>query len=822
MRINLTGAAARELQARGWRQRFDAEQVVSAASAGAECVILADIDGDGDLDMVVAAAGDNTVAWFANTDGGGTYGPAQIVTTTASGVQMVVAEDIDGDGDLDLAVASNGDHTLAWFANTNGSGDFGPAQIVTSTASGASVVAAADMDGDGDVDLIVGALDEGAASWFPNTDGAGTFGLGNVIATSVNLPRTVTPVDIDDDGDIDIVIGSGSTFSAKALSWYSNDGTGSFSSARTVRSVSATPTAVTAADIDGDGDWDLAVGLVETGETVWYRNLDGAGAFAAARTISTTANYVTDIVAVDMDGDGDLDIATASKNDNTVAWRENTDGFGSFGPEILVTASASGAASVAAGDIDGNGAIDFAVASATANTVGWFRNAMYWHMYARTPVVVTSAAPGAASVAAGDFNGDGAVDLASISSNDRKVAWYAGDGSGSFGAQTVIDTNGGGAEQVIAVDVDGDGDSDVVAISTGGGYARWYANTDSAGTFGPALDIATTDVPYGAAVADLDGDADVDLAIVFRGHLAWLANTDGAGNFGTAVTISTFLLSGSAVIAADIDGDGDSDLVTTSQLDRKVAWYENTNGAGAFGVQNVITSSAYGACSVVAADIDGDGDLDLASTSQFDDKVAWYDNTDGAGAFGPLTLISSLASAPVAVVALDADSDGDVDLAVVSAIDNYVRLFQNNGDGSSFAIVPITSAASEPEGLAAVDIDADGDSDLVVANSGATTVTYFANIGPAPPPSPPSPPAGPGGNATASAAGTVRGSSSASDDDTMLIIGASAGAAVVACCLAAVVAVVVVRRRRGGQKADGGEVGSELGRGGSEVALSQI
>jgi Na+/citrate or Na+/malate symporter len=80
-----------------------------------------------------------------------------------------------------------------------------------------------------------------------------------------------------------------------------------------------------------------------------------------------------------------------------------------------------------------------------------------------------------------------------------------------------------------------------------------------------------------------------------------------------------------SVYAADLDGDGDLDVLSASNYDDKIAWYAN-DGMGHFGPQQVITTAAAGARSVYAADLDGDGDLDVLSASSDDDKIAWYEN----------------------------------------------------------------------------------------------------------------------------------------------------------------------------------------------------
>ena len=109
------------------------------------------------------------------------------------------------------------------------------------------------------------------------------------------------------------------------------------------------------------------------------------------------------------------------------------------------------------------------------------------------------------------------------------------------------------------------------------------------------------------------------------------------GLFGAQQVISTDADSARSVHAADVDGDGDIDILSASFVDDKIAWYENTDGQGTFGAQQVISTNANGALSVYAADVDGDGDIDVLSASANDDKIAWYKN-DSAG---PLTLSSN-------------------------------------------------------------------------------------------------------------------------------------------------------------------------------------
>ncbi len=91
-----------------------------------------------------------------------------------------------------------------------------------------------------------------------------------------------------------------------------------------------------------------------------------------------------------------------------------------------------------------------------------------------------------------------------------------------------------------------------------------------------------------------------------------------------------------SVYTADLDGDGDMDVLSASSDDDKIAWYENMDGKGTFGPQQVITQSAVSPRSVYAADLDGDGDMDVLSASM-DDKIAWYENDRRRGRIWPAT-----------------------------------------------------------------------------------------------------------------------------------------------------------------------------------------
>jgi len=202
--------------------------------------------------------------------------------------------------------------------------------------------------------------------------------------------------------------------------------------------------------------------------------------------------------------------------------------------------------------------------------------------------VITTEADYAQSVYAADLDGDGDLDV--LSAGADEIAWYANDGTGGFGAQQVISTEADYAQSVYAADLDADGDLDVLSASRFGPNIAWYAN-DGRGQFGPQQVISTAAYYEANCVyaADLDSDGDLDVLSASNGHPK-----------------------------ADC---GSNDFVTCSEI----AWYAN-DGTGQFGPQQVISTAADYPRSVYAADLDGDGDLDVLSASSEDDKIAWYEN----------------------------------------------------------------------------------------------------------------------------------------------------------------------------------------------------
>jgi len=295
------------------------------------------------------------------------FGPQQVITTAADGAGSVFAADLDRDGDPDVLSASNDDDTIAWYENRlDEQGlDFGRQQVITSTAYGANSVFAADLDGDGDPDVLSASFDAGI-HWYENRLGAGgaDFGEQQVIGTVAYGATSVFAADLDGDGDSDVL--SASSIDDK-IAWYENPLIGEipYFPAHAITTAADGANSVFAADLDGDGDSEVLASSVSDDTLAWHENrLDQASAdFGLQRVISTAADGAKSAFALDLDGDGDPDVLSASYRDDTIAWYENpgtnpldpdTDGDGlSDGDEVNLHAT-----DPIAPDSDGDGLSD--------------------------------------------------------------------------------------------------------------------------------------------------------------------------------------------------------------------------------------------------------------------------------------------------------------------------------------------------------------------------------------------------------------------------------------------------------------------------------
>lgn len=341
----------------------------------ANTVTVGDFDGDGDLDFVGGAFQADIFSIYSN-DGSGSFTRSTIDNgATADGARFATTFDLDEDGDLDVLATSSTAGVYLWYEN-DGSGVFSVHMIDNSAlANEAYAIAAADFDDDGDMDVVGGANAGDALAIFAN-DGNENFTVLNVLSVGDNRTngvRVVKVADLDEDNDPDILVAA---FSGDTYSWYENDGNAMFTPHTIDDSVDADgATAMDVADLDGDGDLDIAAGSNNANQFLWYEN-DGSENFTT-RIIDNSSPYSIGprgLSLVDLEQDGDMDIITAAVTADSFAWYEN-DGNGNFSGAIISNSPtySNGAFAITSGDIDGDLVDDIIVAANISDAFSWFR-----------------------------------------------------------------------------------------------------------------------------------------------------------------------------------------------------------------------------------------------------------------------------------------------------------------------------------------------------------------------------------------------------------------------------------------------------------------
>jgi len=318
--------------------------------------LLADIDGDGDLDLLLTPPAVNYVVpstVLVRLNGGnGTFSAGPTVPVAGSPNEVALA-DVDNDGDLDiLASCYTSASTITLSTRLNdGRGNFSSGSNLPGLTSGGHLLATADLDADGDLDLVLSTNTAGqTVASVRFNQGNGTFGGGSELYIAGGTGAFVLG-DIDGDGDADFMT---TGFSTGGIYTCLNQGNGSFGSATTYQ-LGNYPASIALADLDGDGDLDMLVGCAQP-NTVETRLNDGQGNFAATGASVAVGNYPQFVRLADLDSDGDQDVLTGNLYGGDVSVRLNTGGTFGGGSDVALGKNTFG---LVTGDLDGDGDIDF-------------------------------------------------------------------------------------------------------------------------------------------------------------------------------------------------------------------------------------------------------------------------------------------------------------------------------------------------------------------------------------------------------------------------------------------------------------------------------
>ncbi len=690
-------------------------------------LVAADLDRDRDLDLVTLA--DDRVLVLRN-DGLGIFDDVTPLNVAQGWWPWAAAAgDLDGDLDVDLVLARNGRGSV--YLN-DGRGGFvesgGPPYVDLPTA-----VHLADVDGDGDLDIL-----DAVSSFQPirlwRNDGRASFAPDTTSLPTTAIRVLLAVIDVENDGDPDAIV-----FDGAVNSVWINDGIGRFTDQPT-RLAGLATAALAPGDVDGDGDLDLVTATFSQARAGVFVN-DGRGFFAiqGGRLPATAFGVPT---LGDADADGDLDVVFAGYVSPSlqIVFFHN-DGRGFF-TDVTAThmTPRSGAANVVFADFDGDRDADLVVPGTPSR------------FYAGSPDgrLTSDDAPeisagigrglGVGVGPIGDIDGDHDADMVTGTGLDSVCFnggenWLArNDGLGRFTTEQ-LPSPSEPTSRVRLVDLDRDGDLDLLEANSPyfchwylpGGYEYAYFN-DGRGRFTMVTLGGPQNTTYDIAAADVDGDGDEDVLVANgpgsdTGQNRLYLNRGGTRGFDDAtprlpVDTDTTQL----ILVGDVDGDADLDMICVNAAQDRL--YLN-DGTGRFtdGTSGRMPTEGFAASAGALHDFDGDADLDLMLGGR------WLYLNDGAGVFTDVTggrmppmppyLIGNLGL-------LDAERDGDTDVIVGGR--GVIRLLLNNAGVFTVASPSRFPMTDTSMAVTTGDLDADGDDDVLFATNYAPYMRAYLNL----------------------------------------------------------------------------------------------
>jgi large repetitive protein len=768
-------------------------------------VAIQDIDGNGFPDIVVTNYNSNAISLFRNTSSSGSLitMATKVDFATGTNPHSVSIADIDGDGKVDIIVTNSGSSTVSVFRNTSTSGIISfDAKVDFTTGNNPRPVSTGDMDGDGKLDLIIGNGGSSTVSLLRNTSISGSISFEPKVDFATRIgPNFLSVHDMNGDGKPDIAIANQSPSSYSIFRNLSSTGVFSLATRKDYEDPDFAGVGIATGDMNTDGKPEIILGkgfaieayrnkineapvftsfspsTVIIGDSLFIngKNLTGLTSIKIGGIALGTFNILTDTTVtaiIETETGGEIKLIneydSASLPGLSVIPLPHITSFTpTSGPlGTTVTINGNNFTPAPSGNIVFFGAVKASVLTASSSvlTVSVPRGATYEPIsvttnsnrtaYSNKPFLVTF--PGATSsfsptsfaakidsaygtateqIALSDIDGDGRIDAGIVGNSGLVNYRNIGDSGVIAFAPKISNNNNQNPRQLVISDLNGDGKPDItIANNSDIRPGSVYKNNSTSGiiSLGPEMPITYGSLSqFSVCSGDLDGDALPDLAIGSDySNVSLFRNTSTVGNiqFGARVPITAV---GIKFCLNDFDGDGKLDIATAFPSSFNILVYRNLSTPGHFIFSSSIPflTGTTGSWNVVSGDLDGDGKPDLVATRN-NLVVCVYLNTSTPGviSFAPRIEYPTLSYYGYATIG-DLDGDAKPEIVIAGSSAQKVQVYKNTCTPGviSFQVPKNYSVGVEPLFVAIGDLDGDGKPDISVTNRVSNSVSFLRN-----------------------------------------------------------------------------------------------
>jgi hypothetical protein len=388
------------------------------------------------------------------------------------------------------------------------------------------------------------------------------------------------------------------------------------------------------ADVDGDGDMDVVSAAHPDNFSGYSSDLRATSSVALVEESDSSKTTGESGWSTEREGADDLDESEDGQGPVAISWWENTSRSGTTWVEHVVDPNGRASMTAFPADVDGDGDVDIIGSEEDTKAVVWWENIARGSSWVRHEV---DRCRGEQLVYGADMDGDRDMDVVGATWLGGGITWWENaNRRGTAWQKHVVDdaedADYSRTHCLRVADMDGDGYSDIVASAGTNSGINWWQNPARGGDGWIRHYVVGSDGEVESVFpVDIDGDGDVDVigSIRRRDGLTWWENVDRGGTEWTKHVIDSSYTSEQWVDAADMDNDGDLDIIGSAQRSNSVIWWENSTGGSADWVKHVLTNDFDNSFGAYAADMDGDGDLDMLAVAHSGQEIAWFENEPG-------------------------------------------------------------------------------------------------------------------------------------------------------------------------------------------------